>query len=97
MLDMPISEWSPDECFLFDRAMSLHRRAYGLSLPDWIKLAHQLNCAQEAIIQIWETAQAAIAAGMTKEFAFPLVAEILKKESAIDASQTFSVHGKRPD
>ena len=72
------------ECFLYDRAMSLHRRAYRMAANgdqfwEWQELAGRLGLGEVvACWQIWKTAKAARAAGMTKEQAFPLLGEMEK-------------------
>lgn len=62
--------------FMFDRIMSLHRRAYECEdRQAWEELAIKLDCPVEARDQFWKTAEAARDAGMSKEKAFPLTGD----------------------
>lgn len=77
------------DAFIIDRVMSLHHRAfdyiqagntYGAFCDYLLLLAARDNDEQlkqeTTTKQIWDTAAAAIAAGMTKHQAFPLTAEL---------------------
>lgn len=67
--------------FMWDRAMSMHRRAYeimargGTCDEDWWPLARRLEIPVDAIDQVWKVAKAAFDAGMAMKLAFPLIGE----------------------
>lgn len=70
--------------FKTDRAMSLHRHAYELPYRKFCALCSvlaerdddpELN-SETTTRQIWDTAQAARTAGMSKRQAFPLAGEV---------------------
>lgn len=81
--------------FQFDRAMSLHHRAYEYAVAASPKDGYEEFCRlcshlahrdddpelllESTTSQIWKTANAAIDAGMSKEEAFPLTAQLEAK------------------
>jgi len=76
---MSIENWTLQESRQYDRAMSMHRRAYDCDTFDiWLELARKLEVPHDAVYGVWDTAHLAKDAGMTKTLAFPLKGELLR-------------------